>query len=194
MKKILCLAASLLATSTAFLQAKNVELVSIDSIAIMQKSVEGKVLVEKIQKDIEAFQNDIKKTQQELTDSQEALNKQAKVLSKESFAEKSQELLAKRKKLERDFADKEEALREKIKREEVTLRQSQLGSIQELCQKNEWGALIDKNAPGVLFVSNAIDRTEEVLKAVDEKYQAVKKATTNVKTAQNKQKPTIKTA
>ena len=114
MKKMLSALAAVVMLSSAFVTAKTTELVSIDSILIMQKSQEGKELAAKIQKDVDAFQEEIRKTQKDLTDQQEALNKQAKILSKEALQEKSEELANKRKKYERDFADKEEALRASI--------------------------------------------------------------------------------
>jgi hypothetical protein len=37
-------------------------------------------------------------------------------------------------------------------------------------EKQQWGLLIDKNTPGVLCVAKAIDKTDELLKKVDDAY------------------------
>ena len=93
MKKMLMLAAALVATSANFVHAEEAKkLVSIDSISIMQKSVEGKEVAAVIQKSIDTFQEEVKVTQKDLSESQEALVKQAKVLSAEAMQEKTAEL------------------------------------------------------------------------------------------------------
>ncbi len=189
MKKILLLAAGLLITSSSFVKAGDKPFVSIDSIAIMQKSVEGQELTKKIQKEIEQFQEDFKNAQKDLSDMNESLSKQSKVLSKEAMQEKAEELNRKRKQLENDFALKEESLRASIQKKQVTLRERQLAVIAKVSEKEAWGAVIDKNTPGLLFVAadSNIDKTDEVLRAVDVDYKAknTAKTTTTVKTAAN---------
>lgn len=175
MKKILSLVTAAVLLSGAFAQAADTKpLVSIDSISIMQQSLEGKELTGKIQKEVEAFQTEVKKTQQDLSELQESLTKQAKVLSKEAMQEKTEELTLKKKELERKFADKEEALRASIQRKQIDLQKRQLKVITEVFEKEQWGAVIDKNTPGLLCVSNAIDKTDIVLRAVNEKYSTTK--------------------
>lgn len=98
MKKIVLLAAALMATSGNLVQAKDgKKLVSIDSISIMQKSIEGKEITSKIQKDIDSFQEEVKLTQKDLADFQEAIVKQSKVLSSDALQEKTAELNSKKK-------------------------------------------------------------------------------------------------
>ncbi len=148
------------------------ELVSIDSLAIMQKSIEGKELADKIRKEVDQFQEEVKTAQIELGQSQESLAKQSKVLSKESMQEKADELGQRRKEMERKLADKEEHLRARIQKYQVALHEKQRAVVSEVFGKEKWTAVIDKNTPGLLCVSDAIDQTEKVLKAVDAKYSA----------------------
>lgn len=168
MKKIV----SLLALVGAGFVCRAGDLVSIDSLAIMQKSAEGQELIGKIQKEVDSFKEEVAKAQKNLAEQQESLSKQVKVLSKEAVQEKREALEQSRKKLEREFADKEEALRGNIQRKQMALREKQLAVINEVFEKEGWSALIDKNTPGLLCVSNAIDRTDVVLKAVDAKHSA----------------------
>ena len=166
------------------------ELVSIDSLAIMQKSAEGKELAEKIKKEINGFQEDVQGAQKDLADKQESLSKQAKVLSEEAMQEKQTELVQKRKELEQKFANKEEALRLKLQKWQMSLREKQLKTVNTFSTKQGWPMVIDKNTPGVLFVSNAIDKTDDVLAAVDSAYKTDKVSTKTTKT----EKATTKTA
>jgi len=189
MKKLLVAAAALTLGSAVCMRvdaegtkvSEAGKIVSIDSLMILQKSREGQELSSKIQKEIESFQTEIKKVQKELADAQESLGKQAKLLSKEALEQKSEELNGKRKNYERIFADKEEALRSSIQKQQLALRDRQLQIINGVSEKEGYAATIDKNAPGLLFVSSAIDKTDYMLKAVDDRFSANTKAATIAK-------------
>jgi len=193
MKKVLSALAALSVISMNFVAAKS-ELVSIDSILIMQKSKEGQSVVATIQKDVETFQKEVELSQKELTDFQESMNKQAKVLSKEALTAKTEELTKKKKDIERKLSDKEEALKATIQKKQFALREKQLATIGEVSAKEEWGVLVDRNTPGVLYVSTAIDKTDLVLKAVDEKYETTLAKNTTPKTVTAKNTPATTTA
>jgi outer membrane protein len=168
------------------------DVVSVDSISIMQKSVEGKQLAEKIRKEVDQFQEELKLAQQDLSQAGESLSKQSKVLSKDSLQEKAEEITQRRKEMERKFADKEETLRARIQKYQVALHEKQRAVINEVFEKEQWSMLIDKNTPGLLCVSTAIDRTDKVLKAVDAKYLASNGKKTSTTVAKATTKPTAK--
>jgi Skp family chaperone for outer membrane proteins len=177
MKKILLGITSLMIFSglsiyaeTATLDKDASKLVSIDSILLMQKSKEGQKLAGEIQKEIEEFQQIAKNEQKKLTDFQEEVSKKAKVLSKDVLAEKGEKLASMKKNAERVLGDKEEALKVSIQKKQIALRNKQMKVANEVFEQKKWGMMIDNNTPGVLFVSSAIDKTDEILKAVDEKY------------------------
>ncbi len=169
-KQTLLLVAALSAVSLGFISAKNEALVSIDSIHIMQESKEGKILAEKLKGKINEYQEFVKKSQQEMTSLQDEVTKKADVLSKEALNEKTELLSSKKKNFERVLADKEETLRGELQREQMKLRDKQLAVVKSMGEEATWGVAFDKNTPGVLFVGNAIDKTSDVLKKVDEFY------------------------
>jgi len=171
MKRVLSALAALSVMSMNFVAAKS-ELVSIDSILIMQKSKEGQEISAKIQKDVEKFQKEVEGYQKELVAMQESITKQSKALSQTALQEKTEQLTNKKKDIERKLTEKEEALKGEIQKKQFMLREKQLATITEVSSKEDWGMLVDRNVPGVLYVSNAIDKTDMVLKAVDEKYLA----------------------
>ena len=202
MKKVLALAAAALTLGSSALHAKpivkqsvapqgakmnqettasavqpvslNGKIASIDSMLIMKQSDEGVNLAGKIQKEIDAFQLEIKNVQKELGDLQEGINKQTKLLSAEALSAKTDELANKRKSYERTFADKEEQLRGSIQKQQMALRERQIKVINSVSEKEGYLAMLDKNTPGLLFVSNAIDKTEHMLKAVNQHFTADK--------------------
>ncbi len=148
------------------------KIVSIDSLQIMQLSDEGQKLAGKIQKDIDAFQGEIKNVQKELADLQTGIEKQAKLLTQDALTQKADELAAKRKTYERTFADKEEQLRANIQKQQMALRERQMKVINSVSEKEGYLAMLDKNTPGLLFVSNSIDKTDDMLKAVNKHFSA----------------------
>gem|GEM_PF-2187798 len=166
------------------------EIVSIDSILLMQRSLAGQELGAKIQKKVESLQKDINKSQKELVDMQEAISKKAKVLSQEALQEKTEELGNKKKNFERELADKEESLRLSVQKDQIALREKQMAVINDVFEKEGWMMLVDRNTPGVLCVSNAIDKTEEILKIVDSKFEKTKKASKVEPTAKTVKSPT----
>jgi Skp family chaperone for outer membrane proteins len=192
MKKVLGVLAAVMVSSSVFAIDAEKPLVSIDSIMIMQKSKEGQKLAGEIQKDISKFQAEVQNSQKELAQLQEQLKTQVDkgALKAEAKQEKVEALAQKRKELEQKFTNKEEQLRASIQKRQLALRDNQLKVINKVFEKEQWGLLIDKNTPGVLCVSNAIDKTPIVLAEVDKQYSAAKPAPTKV--ASNK--PSIKSA
>lgn len=169
MKKFVStVAMSLLAVS--FAAAKNESLVSVDSILIMQKSKEGQQLTKKLQDEISGFQKEVALAQKEMGDMQKELGEKTTKLSKQELDLKNEELANKRKALERKLADKEEQLKVSIQKDQLSLRDKQMKVVNEEFEKQQWGLLIDKNTPGVLCVAKAIDKTDELLKKVDDAY------------------------
>lgn len=186
MKKILLTASAGLLLSASVFAAEKI--VAIDSVKIMQESKEGQEITLKLQKKAEKIGELVKSAQKELADMQENLNKKAKVLSPEALQEKTKQIARKKTDAERDIADKEEAFGAELKGYQYMLVQKQRQIIQEVAKKEDWVVVVDPNTPGVLFVSNAIDKTDVVLKAVDDKYmagQAQTKTASTVATAKN---------
>ncbi len=182
MKKVFGVLAAVMVSSTGFALDAEKPLVSIDSIMIMQKSKEGQKLAGEIQKEIAKFQAEVQNSQKELAQLQEQLTKQTEkgAINADAKQGKVEALNAKRKTLEREFTDKEEQLRASIQKRQLALRDTQLKVINKVSEKEGWGLLVDKNTPGVLFVSKAIDKTPIVLAAVDADYSAGKATTTKV--------------
>lgn len=188
---MLLLMAALSAVSFGFVSAKNEQLVSIDSIQVMQDSKEGKILAEKLKAKINDYQKFVQTSQQELVSLQEEITKKADVLSKDALQEKTEQLANKKKSLERTLSDKEEALKAELQREQIKLRDKQMAVASSMCEKENWGLVVDKNTPGVLYVNKAIDKTADLLKEVNANYE---KASVNTTLASNKPATAVKAA
>lgn len=176
MKKVLltAVAASIFGLSFARELPKNIQIAAVDTIQIMQKSKEGTLLTEKLQKEVEAHQEKAKQANKELMDAQEKITKDSSLglESKEKLREKSEELMRKKKNLERELGDQEEMLRYKIQNEQITLRNKQITVVNKMADENDWKFVVDKNTPGLIFASKSVDISDLALEKVDEAFAA----------------------
>ena len=157
------------------LQAK-MELVSVDGALILEKSKAGQEFASKMRKEKESLENYALSAQKELAQLQEEINLKAQVLSKSALQEKAEQFSQKQREAQRKIADKEETARMVIQREHAKLREEQLSVIKTMCEREQWGALLEKSS--ALFVSTSLDKTPEVLKELDSAYDAKRSADT----------------
>lgn len=185
MSKLLKSLTVLLAVSSSFIQAK--EICFVDKVLIAQKSVEGKKVGLQIQSEIKAFQDKVQQGQQELMAMQEALSKKSKVLSKKAIEDENRKIAQKKKDLERTLGDREEFLKSTIEAKNKDLSEKIDKAIGEVCKKQQFGAVVDRNVPGFYFVDNTMDRSDLVVKEFDamasQKAPTKTAATTTIKKA-----------
>lgn len=153
------------------LQAK-IELVSVDSALLMEKSKAGQELVEKAQKERASMEALISSTNKELAMLQEEISAKSSVLSREALQEKIEAFEARRRKAERDVADKQDAMKMTMQRATSQLRSKQLAVMEKMTETQGWGAIFDKSQ--AIIVAKSLDKTPEVLKELDAAYDAEK--------------------
>jgi outer membrane protein len=173
MKKILL--ACLPLAFGASLQAK-LDLVSVDSIVLVEKSKAGQEFIEKMRKEKESLDSFTMNSNKELAKLQEEISLKAQVLSKDALQEKMEQFEQKRRESERKVADKRELASMAMQREQMKMRDKQMAVIKKVCEREGWDALLEKN--NTLFVANSIDKTPMVLKELDAAYDAEKSAAT----------------
>lgn len=172
MKRILTGIVAASALSMSLASAK--DLVCFDSMRVLQEAKENQKIAGELNGKIEELQSFVKESQQKLVEMQSELDKKTSILSKEALQEKTEAIVQKKKDLERTIGDKKEKLEKIIQQKQVALRSKQIGIINEVCKKEDWGVLVDKNAPGVVFAADALDRTDILIKAIDSAYDAEK--------------------
>lgn len=174
------------------LQAKPIDLVSVDSAILMTESKAGQELAEKARKENEALTVFASNTQKELSKLQDEISAKAQILNRDALQEKITHLTQKRRQAEVEMANKRESADLAIQRAQAQVREKQLVVMKKLCESKGWDALLEKQ--NALFVSNSIDKTAEVLKALDEAYDAEKKVTVAPISKKNPIKREIKIA
>ena len=81
---------------------------------------------------VEKFQTFVQQSQAELGKMQQELQTKAAVLDAKVIQEKNQEIALKKKRAERDLADKEENLRTEIQNKQMKIRDNQLSAANEV--------------------------------------------------------------
>ncbi len=175
----------------ASLQAK-IELVSVDSMLLMERSKAGQAFAEKAQKEKASIESLIASTNKELAMLQEEISAKSSVLSRDALQEKIEAFEAKRRSAERNLADKQDAMKLSMQRESAKIRSEQVGVMKKMCERQGWDALLEKGS--AIFVSNALDKTSEVLKELDAVYEAKKSASPDLKKKSSQPKREIKVA
>ncbi len=186
---LLGIAAAAFSFSVAHVNADSntLNLVSVDSVQLMQKSKEGQKITNEIQKKVEVFQDFYKKSQDEVTALTDEIKQKEKVWSADVLQSKKDKLAKLKKNFERNVADKQESLRAEIQRKQIQLRDKQLALTKKVFEDKKWGIMIDKNTPGVLCVANAIDKTNELLKIIDQEFDKSAKASSKKVSTKKKQ-------
>ena len=163
-------------------EARPTKIVSVDSIRMLRESREGKKLESEIQGEVKSFEEYIRKANNELVAEQESLTKQAQnnLLSKDVLQDQADKLMRLKKDKQREIESRRETLSESIQSRQVKLREKQLVEAREVLVKQGWELMVEKHAPFVLAVSPSIDKTDDVIKAVNEKYEGSNKSKKNV--------------
>ncbi len=147
-----------------------IQIASIDTIRLLKESKEGKELETVIKDEVQEFESYLKQAQGDLIAQQTSIKKQARVLSKEALRAKQKKLQRDQRDLQREVEDKREILSSKIQRQHVQLREKQLKIANKIREEKGWLLMVEKNAPSVLGIASNIDKTDEILAAVNEDY------------------------
>ncbi|MDQ7032589.1 MAG: OmpH family outer membrane protein [Desulfonauticus sp.] len=135
----------------------------IDMQKVISQSDPGKEAFETLKKKTAKMKKELDKQKKELQSLREELQKQALVLSQEAKQDKELEF---RKKL-RDFQDLWQAYQRKIKIEEQKLSrpiiQMLADVIKQYAEKNHYTAIWDMRASGLLYTTDAINITNQIM-------------------------------
>lgn len=162
MKKILSLSVffTFLLASLAFAEVK---IGVVDMQKVLSQSEPGQQALKKLKEKTKDIRDDIEKQKKELTTLREELQKQSLVLSQEAKQDKELEF---RKKV-RDYQDTVQAYQRKLKLEEQKLSQPIITLLAEIikdyAQKHNYTAIWDMRASGLLFATEKVDITNEIM-------------------------------
>ena len=158
---------SAMAVSSAFCKT-----VYIDVQELFRSSKEGKTLLTQNEKDKESLFSLEYKESQKINEFREIVEKDIRAgkLKESAIEEKQIEMGQMQKTAKRALEDKKEALELQTQRRMISYKGKIFGVAQKVLEKEGWSAVKDKSAPGIVCVAKGAERTQVILKALNEKY------------------------
>ena len=133
----------------------------------IQESNEGKRIAESLKSKQKEMVDDLKKKEQELRDMQSDLEKQSLMMSTEAKENKQKEF----EKKQRDYSYSVQYVREDMQKAESDARIAILtvlsGVVDTIAKDKKYDMIAEKSNGGILFVSKALDITDEVIAALN---------------------------
>lgn len=170
MKRQIIALVSVLSLTSPMAFAKQAKIISIDTLVLMQNSQAGKNVARQMREEVEKFQKYVESKKKSLAELETELREKSELLNRDVLETKQGELAAKTKAAEREFAAKEDELRDTIQSAKKKLDTRIQGVVATYAKEHGAEVVVDKNTPGIVFVDPAIDRTSEVLKEFDAEY------------------------
>jgi len=166
MKKTISLVISMLILS-AFVYSE-VKIGVINPSVIMEKTKKGA----EISKRLEDFQNDKNQKMQALQEEIKKLQRdiQSPALNNDTRDKKTIELQTKQTDIKRFYEDAQSDFQRETQKELSELEKELLPLIETLGKTKGFSIIFDITRPGIVYFDEAIDITEEIVKAFDAKY------------------------
>jgi outer membrane protein len=175
MRKVLLLTVCLLfVVATAAQAAEGIKVGIVDMEKIVRTSEPGQAALNKLKDQFKDAKESMDKQKTEIDKMREDMEKQSLVLSQEAKMDKQTQFQRK----VRDFQDSVQNYQRKMKIEEDKLSKPVLELIMQVVQdygkKNGYGVIMDGRGAGVVFVSEAVNITDELLVEVNKASRAKK--------------------
>lgn len=139
----------------------------------MQKALNyceaGKEAKRQMTLEVEKMQKVFAGKQKELEKIKDDLEKRGSVLSENVRREKDREYQTKLRDLQRLQKDYEDDLRRKDREFTERILKNMEVIIKQMGEEGKYTVILEKNQPTILFISNSLDLTEEVIKRIDQK-------------------------
>lgn len=176
MRKVLLLTACLLFVLTTVARAADaIKIGIVEMDKIVRNSEPGQSALNKLKEQFKDVKETMDKQKAEIDKMRDEMEKQSLVLSQEAKMDK--QTMFQRK--VRDFQDNAQNYQRKMKAEEDKLSKPVLELIMQVVQdfgkKNGYGLLMDGRGAGVVFASDTVNVTDEVLVEVNKAFRAKEK-------------------
>ncbi len=142
----------------------------LDSAEMMQRSLEGQGLVKLLNEELLALQAKIQGMEKELKTERETFEKQASLMTAEKRIEKMQALTTKESQYKRDSEGFSEDIKNRFQTKQAVLFDKQMKVAVRVCREKNGKSLIDVRTPGVHFVDDNLNMTQDALKEVDAEF------------------------
>jgi outer membrane protein len=162
--KILLFSALIIFFHQNALAAETLKIGTLNLQKCIDQSNEGKRIYQSLKKKHDAMQKNLDEKQNELVQLQREIEKQSLMLSLDAKEDKQKEFERRR----RDLGYLLQDLNEEMNKAEASARQQVLKDIEEIvkkiAQKGDYHLILEKRSGGIMFASDTLDITDEVIK------------------------------
>lgn len=149
--------------------AEPLKVASVDMQRALNFCEAGKEAKQLISQEVEKMQKSFVGKQKELEKLKEDLERRGSVLSEAVRREKEKDYQLKLRDLQRLQRDYEEDLRRKDQELTNRILKDLEGIIKKLGEEGKYTVIFEKNQPAIIYISRALDLTDEVIKISDQK-------------------------
>ena len=134
----------------------------------IRNSKEGKAAEAKLQEMGNQKRDEFKPKEEQIQRMQEELETQKFVLSKDARQERELELLKRKRSLERDLEEAQEELQIEERKLTQPIIENIIGTVKAVARDKKYTAVLARNNPILIYHSEELDITDEVIKRLDE--------------------------
>ena len=161
------IAASLLLPAAAL--AQGVKIAVVDTTRAASNSKEGKAAEQRLRSMRETKREEFKPKDEQLKRLRDEYETQKYVLSRDALQEREIELLKLQRNLERDLQAAQEEFEIEQRKLMQPILKNILSTVQQIARDRGFDVVLEKTSPGVLFYSDTLDITEEVIQRLNER-------------------------
>ena len=162
------LSAILIAWSSWGWTAETLKIGYVDMQRALNTCEAGKEAKKIITREVEKVQKIMVEKQKELDGLKEDLGKRSTVMSESARREKEAEYQRKLRDLQRMQRDYEEDLRRKDRQLTDRILKDLEGIIKKMGEEQKYTIILERNQPTIIFISTALDLTDEVIKRINQ--------------------------
>ncbi len=148
-------------------------IVAIDTQALLQESREGKEILaanEKLRDELFNYEYQQNKKILEFKSKLEEKVRAGRSLAEGELQEEYDALNRMQRTARRSLEEKKEDMESSMQGRVLKFRNKLLTTANNVLQQRGWNVVVDRRMPGVLCIADAVDKTKDVLKVVDEDY------------------------
>ncbi len=150
---------------------KDLKIAVVDIQRVVRESRAGRDAMKVLQAKFERFKQDLEKKKRELERFKQELERRATLLSEEARMEEQRRYS----KMLKELKEAEEEAQYELQREEKRLLKPILKKLEEVlkefAEREGFDLILDKNTPGLYWVSERVDITQRLLKLFNERYE-----------------------
>ena len=162
-------AAFLMALIAPALADEPLKIAYVDMQKALNQSEVGKEAKKTITQEVEKMEKSFSGKQKELEKLREDLEKRGAVMSETVRKEKERDYQARLRDLQRLQRDYEDDLRRKDRELTERILKDLDGIVKKIGEERKFTIILEKNQPAVVYISNTLDLTDEVIKILNEK-------------------------